>query len=230
MKKGYHLFVFLASALAISGCVSTRAMPKEILDSKTSCDTTLFIIQNNLRIIVPQTDPGNTGLVGALVASGIDAAREEAAAKAAAPLFKALEGHDFKTTMRDALVAELQSITTISASPDISIQTISTDSQKELSYRDSQAESVLFVEVWYNLQGTTLSINALVDFFGKSERLRALQRDEEAKPPLGTGSRIYYNSFGFSYQGINADNIVIALEEGAKNIAKQISVDIMNTK
>lgn len=73
-------------------------------------------------------------------------------------------------------------------------------------------------------------VTARARLYGKSDRLREFQKTKSATPPTADGSYIYWNEFQYVFQGVTADNVIEALEEGAANIAEQISIDLLNTK
>lgn len=84
-----RLFVLIIFILITSGCGTKQiSITKDTQANIDDIDIALYIPQNNIIITVPETNPGNTGLLGALIISGIDAIRRNLAEKKLRQLFR----------------------------------------------------------------------------------------------------------------------------------------------
>ncbi|MBN2536519.1 MAG: hypothetical protein JXB88_26790 [Spirochaetales bacterium] len=225
--KAITLFIVLICFL---GCSTNLPLTKKIEEQPTTAESILIIPQRNLNVTVQSSNAGNTGLLGALILIGIDSARQEAATKQAAPIIARLEEFDFRMVMREALTTELSRVTSVNFSGENALETVSSNSQEEISYKKAVSDAVLFVNVSYTMQNYNLKVTALCRLYPKAERLNAFKASKSAASPTDDRSYIYKNTFSFVREGITPDNVIDALKEGAENISKQIVADLNNTK
>lgn len=219
--------LFISILALMAGCAPPQiSLMKQTQENIESAESVLFIHQNNIDVTVPASDPGNTGLIGALIFAGIDSARRSNAEKEAAPIIQQLQNYDFRTVMLNTLSAEIPKIVTIKFNTPIRIETIYSESQKRISFDQSTASVVLFTTVDYRLESGNLIINSNLEMYPKSESLLKFRNKPSDSNPIDNGNVIYRKTFAFTKQAVTAYNIKDSLAEGASSIAKQIVADL----
>jgi len=214
-------------SIFITACATPQvALKKEAVNSISSVDQVLYIPQNNLDVSVSSTNPGNTGIIGALIVMAIDSARQSSAEEESAPIINALQDYDFRNVMLESMNAEVINKKYLPYEINTRIDTINSESNKSINYSESQSSAVLFSFFNYRLESGNLIIKTVAEMYPKIDSLYAYRNDPSADNPLDEGNAIYRKTFTFTKQGINADNIKTSLSEGAVSIAKQILTDL----
>lgn len=218
------LFIIL---VFLSGCATPQiSLMKQTTESIESADSVIFIPQNNLNVTVPATNPGSAGLIGALIIAGIDSVRRSNAEKEAAPIIQQLQNYDFRTIMLNTFSAEIPKIATVKFNTPVHLETIYSESQKRISFDQSNASAVMFATVGYRLESGNIIITSHLELYPKSESLLKFRNKANDSNPTDYGNVIYRKAFIFTKQGITTDNVRDSLTEGASSIAKQISEDL----
>ncbi|TGP43172.1 hypothetical protein EN871_15210 [bacterium M00.F.Ca.ET.228.01.1.1] len=213
---------------ALTGCAATPPMSltKQEQQNLKSVEGTLFIPQNGLAVTVVPTNPGATGLLGALIVAGIDAARRASAEKDAAPMFDQLHDYDFRTVMKQASNDAIATLQDVKFSAPLDVETVNSSTQKRIAYDKSSASAVLFVDVGYQLQSGNLYISANAVMYPKASALLEFRKKPNDADPLDAGNAIYRKTFNFGKQHVAAAEIKGDLTEGANSIASQLAADL----
>lgn len=221
------LSLFLCSA-ALAGCATTPPMSltKQEQQDLASVNGTLFIPQNSLMVTVTPTNPGATGLLGALVAAGIDSARRSSAEKTAAPMLDQLHDYDFRAVMKQATNDAVTPLQDIKFSAPLDVDTVNSSTQKRIDYDNSSASAVLFVDVGYQLQSGNLYVTANAVMYPKASGLLQYRKKPNETDPLDAGNAIYRKTFNYSKLNVVATEIKGSLTEGANSIASQLAADL----
>ncbi|KWO59952.1 hypothetical protein WT98_30945 [Burkholderia territorii] len=212
----------------LAGCAATPPMSltKQEQHELDEVSGTLFIPQNNLIVTVTPTNPGATGLIGALIAAGIDAAQRANANANAAPMFEQLRDYDFRAVMKQMSNDAVQTLHDIKFSAPLDVDTVSTNSQKRIVFDKSTASAVLFVDVDYQVQSGILYASARAVMFPKSNKLMQFRKKPSEADPLDAGNAIYRQTFRFSKQNVSATDIKSDLTEAAQSLASQLAADL----
>ncbi|WP_146144285.1 hypothetical protein [Paraburkholderia sp. BL25I1N1] len=221
------LSLFLCSAV-LAGCATTPpiSLTAQEQHELASVTGTLFIPQSSLLITVTPTNAGATGLLGALVAAGIDAARRSSAEKDAAPIIEQLRDYDFRTVMKQASNDALGTVTDVKFRAPLDVDTVASSTQKRIIYDKSSASAILFVDVGYQMQSGNLYISANAVMYPKSNELLQFRKKPNESDPLDAGNAIYRKTFNFGKQNVSATDIKSGLTEGANSIATQLAADL----
>ena len=213
--------------LIISGCATTEmALLKKVVPDLKSGGAVVVVTQNNLGIAVPASNPGNTGLLGALVVAGVDAARQADAEKQAKPIIAALQTYDFRAVLKKTLTTELQNVTTFKFGTDLQQDTIASAVQRRIDFDNAEGDAVLFIYVEYRLESGNLIVEANAILYPKTDELKAYRVNPKASDPVGESSFIYKRTFSVSQQGITDKNVAEKLDGAAQSIAKQLVADL----
>ncbi|MGF6780945.1 hypothetical protein [Paraburkholderia sp. GAS334] len=222
-----NLFLFLSIA-ALSGCAVTPPMSitKQEQHDLGPVAGTLFIPQNSLMVTVTPTNAGATGLLGALIAAGIDAARRSAAESNAAPMLAQLHDYDFRAVMKQASNEAVGTLQTIKFATPLDVETVNSSTQKRIIFDNASTSAVLFVDVGYQLQSGNLYIAANVVMYPKSDKLLQFRKKPNDTEPLDAGNAIYRKTFNYAKLNVVATDIKSDLTEGANSIASQLVADL----
>ena len=223
----FRLSLFISCLALVAGCaVPQIPLTKNIQRNIKSAENVLFIPQNNLDITVAPTNPGAGGLIGALVCVAIDSSRRSKAKKESAPIMQQLQNYDFRTVMLKALSNEIPKVSTIKFNLPIRLETIVSQSQKRISFDQSNASVVLFTHVAYRLESGNLIVNSTVNMYPRTKKMFTFIKNPDDSNPIDNGNSIYRKVFTFTRQAITAKNIRRSLFEGANSLAKQIVADL----
>ncbi len=220
---------FIASCLPVfAACATTPPISltmqeQHVLGGVTG---TLFIPQNSLIVTVEPTNPGPTGLLGVLMAAGIDAARRSTAEKEASSILEQLHDYDFRTVMKQASNEAATKIHKIKFNAPLGVEKIGSASQKRIVFDNSSSSAVLFVDVGYQLQSGNLNIAANATMYPKSGDLLQFRKKPDEIDPLATGNAIYRKTFYFTRFNVTAADIKVNLTDGADSIASQLFADL----
>lgn len=225
----FRLSFSLSVILLLAACAPPKvSLTKQAQQNIEKADHVLVIPQNNLDITVQATNPGNSGLLGALIAAVIDSSRQSSAEESATPIIKVLEDYDFRSVMQKSVSVKSKYNRNLRFSHPIHINKINSESQRRISFDNSSASAVLFSTINYRLQDRNLTITATSEMYPKSTKLLPFryQPDSDSEDPLDAGNIIYRKSFTFTKQAITPYNIKASLTEGANSISKQILDDL----
>lgn len=186
----------------------------------------LTIPQNNLNVTVQATNPGNSGLIGALVVMAIDSARQSRAEEAAAPVLETLRDYDFRVVMLNATNEALAKIDKLKVVMPMRVETIASDSSRRIAFDESSASAILFCNVGYRFETGNLIVSAFAEMYPKKAALKQFRNKPEETNPLEAGNVIYRKTFTFTKQAIAASNIKASLNEAATSIASQLAADL----
>ncbi len=212
-------------AILLTACEEPKIpVTQEISQKISSIDHFAYVMQDELAITVSQTNPGNTGALGAIIAGVIDAGRQNSAEKKSKPIFDAIGDFDFRQT----LLTNLNNTTSQSGyQVNNSLENLSDKEKKSGVLSRSTASAVMFSDVQYALEsGGNFTISANVELYPNNAGLNALVKKPNSADPVSKGNRLYQNTFTFKRQAVYAENILDTLNEGAQNIAQQIMQDI----
>lgn len=220
--------VVLAVGLGVlTGCAAPQiSMTKQVQTNIEKVQGTLEIPQNNLDVTVQATNPGNTGLIGALVATAIDSARQSSAEKEAAPILNSLRDYDFRVVMLKASNDALTQIDKLKFDIPLRVDQVSSDSARRIAFDQSTASAVLFCKVGYRLEHGRLIVNATAEMYPKVAALKAFRAKPDESNPLSEGNAIYRKTFTSVKQAITPNNVQASLSEAAANVARQLAADL----
>lgn len=227
MKLNLKLASAMLIALMLTGCAAPQiSMTKQAQASIEQVEGVLTMPQNTLVVTVPATNPGNTGLLGALIVAGIDSARQSSAEKAAAPILNALQGYDFNAVMLAETTAALGQTENLKFALPLRVDTVDSDSAKRIAFDKSKASAILFCRVNYRLESGSLFVVAHAEMFPKAEALKKFRSKPQDGNPIDEGNAIYRKTFNFSKQAISSTNIKSGLDDAAKSLSKQLAADL----
>ncbi|HZW86703.1 MAG TPA: hypothetical protein VFF41_04495 [Gallionella sp.] len=212
---------------ALTGCAAPQLSLTE--QAQTNIDRVegiLVIPQNNLDVTVQATNPGNSGLLGALIASVIDSSRQSTAEKAAAPMLEPLRSYDFRTVMLNASTDALTKTDKVKVSMPLRVEVVASDSSKRIAFDQSTASAVLFCNVSYRLESNNLIVAASAEMYPKIEVLKQFSKKPEKNNPLDGGNAIYRKTFTFTKQAVTPSTIRDSLSEAATNVTNQLATDL----
>ena len=220
--------IFLAALVVLlTGCASKPlALSPQAQRGIESVHAVLYVPQTNLDVDVTPGNPGNTGLLGALIVAAIDEARRTSAQKALVGITDAVNGFDFRGRMSKQLSAELARVQSVRMQVPVQLEITDTDSQRRIAYDRTTASAVLFTRVNYKLIDGKLSVVATAVMYPKAKALMALRPIPNNSDVLNEGNQIYRHSFAFIKQAITRDNVRDGLAEGLANVAWQLAADI----
>jgi hypothetical protein len=214
-------------ALILTGCAAPQiSMTKQVQAKIDQVDGVLTMPQSNLVVTVPATNPGNTGLLGALIVAGVDSARQSSAEKAAAPILNTLQGYDFNAVMLAATTETLGKTNNLKFAMPLRVSTVDSDSAKRIAFDQSKSSSILFCRVNYRLESGNLIVVAHAEMYPKADALKQFRSKPQDSNPLDEGNAIYRKTFTFTKQAITPTNIKNSLAEAAKSLSEQLAADL----
>ena len=212
---------------ALAGCAAPQiSLTKQAQSNINRAEGILEIPQNNLDVTVQATNPGNTGLLGALIVAAIDSARQSSAEKAAAPMLEPLRDYDFRTVMLDASTDALAKIDKVKFGTPLRVEVVASDSAKRIAFDQSTASAILFCNVSYRLESGNLIVIAGAEMYPKADSLKQFRNTPNETNPLDSGNVIYRKTFTFSKQAVTPTTIKENLSEAATNVARQLAADM----
>lgn len=216
----------LALSLVLVGCAAPLQYNKQSVAKVQDGRVVLFVPQNALGVTVSQTNAGGAGLIGVLVASAIDGARERSATEKAAPVIEAAREVDFRELISQALASSVASATRAKLSMEPVVETVSSPSTRRIAFDKASGDAVALAEVRYTLQGGALQASLQLQVFPKTAELSALRARPDESDPMAAGNAVYSNLYSFEKQDVTAQSIAGALKEAANSLAKQMLDDI----
>ncbi|NOX27401.1 MAG: hypothetical protein GXP21_04315 [Gammaproteobacteria bacterium] len=218
--------LFVAFFASILGACSTTNIPLKESVSRDirSVDQYLVIPQEELRITVTETNAGNTGLIGALIALAIDESRASGAKKKGRPMLEELEGYDFRAKMQDAIKTQLVALGAVPFAIETDVIIDDSKTAKVGAAGGSSASAVMFSSVDYKVESGNLIINLSAEMFP----LNSPNSGDDSEKIVDPKRAIYRQSFNFIKQAVTESDIRAGLDEGIENIAFQIASDLSN--
>lgn len=224
---GIRVCALACLAAVLAGCATPQvSMTKQVQADLERVESVLIIPQNNLDITVQPSNPGNTGLLGALIVIAIDSARQSSAEREAAPLLESLQGFDFRNVMMEASVDALNNINRVRLVLRPRVESVDSESAKRIAYDESSESAVLFCRVGYKYQSGNLLVTANAEIYPKKTALKQYRFKPEEANPLNDGNAIYRKSFHFIKQAVNPNTIRESLQEAAISVSKQLAADL----
>jgi hypothetical protein len=220
----YRIIQATLITISLYGCAAPQLSLKQAASENIkSVEQVLVIPQENINTTIAKTNPGNTGLIGLLVAVAIDSSRQASANKHASPIIKKLENYDFRKTM----LAQMKSKSAgLNYQVKNKLETVASESNKRIVFDEASMDAVLFTTVSYRIESKNLMITAVSEMYPKKKSLYPFRNKPSDSKPTDIGNIIYRKEFRFSAQGINASNITTNLSDGAASIAEQIAKDL----
>lgn len=217
-----------AVGVAIAGCAATpdQAMNARLRAAIRHVDAALLIPQPTLEVTVVAIDSGNTGFLGSLLASAIDARRQSDAQKIATPIIDALKDYDFRAVMARAMADEQARRPALPMRSPWWLATVDSESHRRGLYDAAKDGAVLFVAVRYRLEAGNLHVNADARLFPKSAALASFRPSPNDANPLDEGNAIYRKSFVVIRQNLSPYNVAAVLSDAAASIAEQLLADL----
>ena len=213
--------------VALAGCAIPQiSLTKQGQEKIDRVEGILTIPQNNLDITVQATNPGNSGLLGALIAAAIDSSRQSSAEQAAAPMLEPLRNYDFRTVMLDASTDALTKIDKVKFAMPLRVEVVASNSVKRIAFDQSTASAILFCNVGYRLESGNLIVTASAEMYPKIDTLKQFRNKPDETNPLDGGNVIYRKTFTFTKQAVTPVTIKESLSEAATNIARQLAADL----
>jgi len=223
----YRKFVIIAVSIILSACAAAPQSLQQVASKNIkTVDQFLVIPQSNLDITVTQTNPGGSGLIGALLVAAYDESRRSTAKREATPIIAELQEVNFRVTMLRAMTDAVADSQRLRYPINTQLETVDSESTQRILYSESSASVVLFTDVWYRLQSGNLLISAHLEAYPKIKALQQFRKDPNKENPLAEGNTIYRQTFEFIREGIAPENIESSLNEGARSIAHQIVADL----
>ncbi|MGO9444233.1 MAG: hypothetical protein ACLPXB_05565 [Thiobacillaceae bacterium] len=222
-----RVFALTLAVAALAGCASPQmSLTKQAQANIEQVEGILTIPQSNLDVTVQATNPGNTGLIGALIAVAIDAARQSSAEKAAAPLLEPLRDYDFRTAMLNASTDALTKMDKVKIMMPLHVEVVASDASKKIAFEQTAASAILFCNVGYHLESGNLIVTANAEMYPKIEKLREFRNKPDETNPLNGGNAIYRKTFTFVKQAVAPITIKEDLSEAATSVASQLAADL----
>ena len=191
-------------------------------------DQHILIPQNNLNVVIESSNPGNSGLLGALIFMAVDATRRENALERAEPFIEALRKYDFRVAMLNAMQSKIKENPLPHYKINVAMETVNSKSNKSAIFNQSNASAIMFIHTYYALHNTNLVVQAVAEIYPKSEHLYAYRKKPNNKKKLDKGNLIYKNSFTHTQQAVTVSEIESSLTEAANSIAAQVIQDLAN--
>lgn len=237
--------------IATSACSSTYHIPvyNNVSDKIKSTDVTLGLNQEEIYVDfhVAQGGGGGYGLLGALIASainaGINSSSSEDAEKLAVPLRNATVDVNFSSEFTTALNKELKKVSWLNAKKTSVKNSYKFSTSSELT-KDSASSAVLLVTAKYYVKQdiNAFNIDTVLKLIPNDPALIALankNKPDEEVPYL------YRNNIGFTFKlpstisdkdaaiqewvQDNGTRIITALRKGMGEVAQLIAMDLSNT-
>lgn len=219
-----RLFLLAVASSLLVACASPyMSMSKQAYVQVDAMDVVVSVPQTNVDVAVSSSFAG-PGLVGALVGIGIDSIRRANARKDAAPVLETLESYNFRDTVTDAFNNVMGQGTTFNVP--VALETEVATTAKRVNYSQSQADAIMYADVYYRIESQNLIITAEVEVYPKKAALRAFSKKANAAKPMDDDNVIYKQQFTYTKEAITADTIIAGLDEGARDIAYQIHRDV----
>ncbi|MDB5471171.1 MAG: hypothetical protein JWR84_2731 [Caulobacter sp.] len=247
--------ILLAGALTLgaatlSACVTPVPFKLPLAtgarDAITSTEVVAPIKQSEIYVYVtPVSTGGQGGLIGALVAAGIDAASTEAAQKAVQPARDSVVDYDFDARLKADLQTSLSGVSFLKVDG-VRVTKDAFQPGLDKAVTGSKASAVLITvaDYQFSTDASSLSVTLSADLFANSAALAPFKPAATANAKIVAygGNSIYRNTF--SYQHIlpapttnrdanirmwAADNgkaIRDALDAGSAAVAGKLATDI----
>lgn len=225
---GWMPALVVAMGLFVAGCATAPdlSMNTRLRQAIRHVDAALLVPQSELEVTVVAIDSGNTGLLGSLLASAIDARRQSDAQKIATPIVEALKRYDFRAVMARAIADEQARRPVLPIRTPWWLETVDSESHRRGLYAAAKDGAVLFVAVRYRLEAGNLHVDADARMFPKSAALASFRPAPNDSNPLDEGNAIYRKSFVVIRQNLSPYNVAAVLSDAAASIAEQLLADL----
>jgi hypothetical protein len=223
----FKKIAFISLLVALTGCAAPQVPITKLAQSNMErVEGVLVIPQSNLDVSVQATNPGNTGLIGALIASAIDSARQSSAEKDAAQILEPIRNYDFRAVMLSASNDALGKIDAVKFALPLRVEVVASDSATRIAFDQSAASAILFCNIRYRLESGNMIVTANAEIYPKAHALKQFRNKANETNPVDAGNVIYRRNFTFTKEAITAATVKEALDEATKNIADQLAADI----
>lgn len=215
--------LFLAACAAPQISLSTQ--------TQTSIDQiegVLVIRQTGLDVTVQNTNPGNTGLLGALIVAAIDSSRRSSAEEKATPILEELKDYDFRSVMLNEASEALRKTENNKIAIPLRSDNVGTEPSLRIAFDKSAASALLVWEVKYRMESGNLLVDATVVMYPKAPALKQYRAKPDEANPLAEGNAIYRKSFSYTQQAVSANTVKDGLTTAAKNLARQLAADVVH--
>lgn len=202
MRARLSQLILILAGLGLSACATTPdhvALDIQARNNVHSTDVVAPVRQGEVYVFVPQASSGGQGLIGALVAAGIDSVRTSKAEDAVKPLRDAVIDFNFDDLLRQDLKASMSKVQWLNVTDVKVIKDVATASL-DSAITGSKASAVLMVAADYHLSndGSTFDIAVKADLFPNSLALtQPKTTDANTKPKSDVKNAIYRNTFTF---------------------------------
>jgi hypothetical protein len=245
-----HIVLILAGC-ALSACVTVPpahvALESKTRDSIQSVDVVAPVRQSEIYVFVPATNPAMAGggLLGALIAVGVDNVRTSNAEGAVKTLRDAVVDYDFDGQLRDDLKASMSQVQWLHVDKVKVIKEVSV-ADEDAVITNSTASAVLMADADYHLStdGGTLYVVINANLFPNTAALTPSQSVSDGKPVAKSSltNALYRNAFMFVVRAPGAtDNrghnmevwsanhgalLRASMTQGAAKLAELMAADI----
>ncbi|WGM38959.1 hypothetical protein [Caulobacter sp. NIBR1757] len=241
--------VTLAGA-SLSACVTPVPFKVPLAtgarDAITSTEVVAPVKQSEIYVYVaPVSTGGQGGLIGALVAAGIDAASTEAAQKAVQPARDSIVDYDFDARLKADLQTQLSGVSFLKVDG-VRVSKDAFQPGLDKAIADSKASAVLITvaDYQFSTDAASVTVTLAADLYANSAALTPFKptATANAKVPSYGGNAIYRNTFTYSqllpapttvrdtnirmWAADNGKAIREALDAGSAAVAGKLATDI----
>ena len=241
--------VTLAGA-SLSACVTPVPFKVPLAtaarDAITSTEVVAPVKQSEIYVYAaPVSTGGQGGLIGALVAAGIDAASTEAAQKAVQPARDSIVDYDFDGRLKADLQTKLSGVSFLKVEGvRVSKDAFQTGLDKDIAGSKASAVLITVADYQFSTDAASVTVTLAADLYANSAALNAFKptATANAKVPSYGGNSIYRNTFTYSqllpapttvrdtnirmWAADNGKAIREALDAGSAAVAGKLATDI----
>jgi hypothetical protein len=241
-----HIAAIVLTGALLSACAATSQhsyLPDPARDKIGSTDVVLPIRQNEIYVFVPQAQAPNGGILGALIAAGVDSVRTSKAEDAVKPLRDATVDYAYDKTLSDDMKASLSALPWLGVDKvRVSKQITADGLESELQSSTDGALLVAVSDYRLDNDGNILTVTLNVMLLPHNDALRAIKGP--IKSPLFKGDNALYRT-SLAYvaklpSGSSADRDVniaawsasngapmkAALDAATKKLASMLATDV----
>ena len=215
MRARFSHFVLILTGCALSACVTVPpahvALDARARDNIQSADVVAPVRQSEIYVFVPATDPAlaGGGLLGALIAVGVDNVRTSHAEDAVKSLRDAVIDYNFDDQLRDDLKASMAKVQWLHVDKVKVIKDV-TSAGMDNAITSSTASAVLMANADYHLStnADTLYIVINANLFPNTAALTPAKPAADGKPEAKSNltNALYRNAFMFEVRAPGATN------------------------
>ena len=212
---------------ALVGCAAPQiSMSTQAQSNIEQIEGVLTIPQSSLDVTVQATNPGNSGLLGALIFSAIDSSRKSSAEESAVPMLATLRDYDFREVMLKASTDAFSKIQNVKVALPLQLDKIGSESSSRITLDQSTASAVLFCHIGYRYESDALIVTANAVMYPKAASLQQYRKSPSESNPLADGNVIYRKTFTYTRQNVSSNTMKDSLNQAAISLSKQIAADI----